>query len=223
MGKLGGVIWDMDGVLVDTGESHYQSWRDTLDEYQVTLTKKRFYETFGMNNRSILQLLMGDRFTESLHDEISNKKETEFRRIIQGEVQLLPGALHLLQTFSQAGLPQAIASSGPPPNINAIVDELAIRQYFQALISAADLPGKPDPAVFLTASQRIGVPPQTCLVIEDGITGVSGAKNAGMKCLAVTTTNPAAKLILADLIVDDLDQVQIADLEALFSTYPYKQ
>ena len=68
MSILGGVIWDMDGVLVDTGEFHYQSWRDTLNEYQVFLTKNRFYETFGMNNRSILQLLLGDRFTEQLCD-----------------------------------------------------------------------------------------------------------------------------------------------------------
>ncbi len=217
MDKLGGVIWDMDGVLVDTGEFHYQSWRDTLIEYQVILTKERFYETFGMNNRSILQLLLVDRFTEQLGEEISDTKETEFRRIIQGKVQLLPGALDLLQAVFQAGIPQAIASSGPPPNIDAIVDALNIRRFFAALVSAADLPGKPDPVVFLTASQSIDVPPRSCVVIEDGLSGVAGAKNAGMKCLAVTTTNPAAKLSQADLIVDRLDQVYVSDLEDLFS------
>ena len=218
MSKLGGVIWDMDGVLVDTGEFHYQSWRDTLDEYQVSLTKDRFYETFGMNNRSILQLLLGDRFSEQLCAEISDTKEIEFRRSIQGEVLLLPGALNLLEMVFHAGIPQAIASSGPPPNIDAIVDALNIRKFFVALVSAADLPGKPDPAVFLTASQSIDVLPRFCLVIEDGLSGVAGAKNAGMKCLAVTTTNPAAKLRQADLIVDRLDQVQLSDLEALFSS-----
>jgi len=217
MDKLGGVIWDMDGVLVDTGEFHYQSWRDTLIEYQVILTKERFYETFGMNNRSILQLLFVDRFTEQLSEEISDTKETEFRRIIQGKVQLLPGALDLLQAVFQAGIPQAIASSGPPPNIDAIVDALNIRRFFAALVSAADLPGKPDPVVFLTASQSIDVAPRSCVVIEDGLSGVAGAKNAGMKCLAVTTTNPAAKLSQADLIVDRLDQVSVSDLEDLFS------
>ena len=218
MSGLGGVIWDMDGVLVDTGEFHYQSWRDTLNKYQVSLSKDRFYETFGMNNRSILQLLLGDRFSEQICNEISDIKETEFRRIVQDEVQLLPGALNLLQTVFQTGIPQAIASSGPPPNIDAIVDALDIRKYFIALVSAANLPGKPDPAVFLTASQLIDIPPRSCIVIEDGLSGVAGAKNAGMKCLAVTTTNPAAKLRLADLIVDRLDHVQISDMEDLFSS-----
>ena len=216
MSILGGVIWDMDGVLVDTGEFHYQSWRDTLNEYQVFLTKERFYDTFGMNNRSILQLLLGDRFTEPLCDEISERKEVEFRRIIQGQVQLLPGVLTLLKEIDQTGIPQAIASSAPPPNIDVIVDALEIRKFFKTLVSAADMPGKPDPKVFIAASQSIGVPPQSCVVIEDGTSGVAGAKNAGMKCLAVTTTNPAAKLRQADLIVDRLDQVHISDLEDLF-------
>ena len=216
MSKLGGVIWDMDGVLVDTGEFHYQSWRDTLNEYQVILSKERFYETFGMNNRSILQLLLGDRFTEQLCDEISERKEVEFRRIIQGQMQLLPGVLTLLKAVDQAGIPQAIASSAPPPNIDAIIDALEIRKYFKALVSAADMPGKPDPMVFLTASHTIDIPPRSCVVIEDGTSGVTGAKNAGMKCLAVTTTNPAAKLKQADLIIDCLDQIQVSDLEDLF-------
>jgi beta-phosphoglucomutase-like phosphatase (HAD superfamily) len=124
----------------------------------------------------------------------------------------------LLEAIYQAGIPQAIGSSGPPANIKAIVDSVQIRNYFQALVSAAEMPGKPDPAVFLSAAGQIGAAPAGCLVIEDGLSGVEAAHRAGMKCIAVTTTNPATALVAADIIVDRLDQLRLTDLYALVET-----
>jgi beta-phosphoglucomutase len=99
------------------------------------------------------------------------------------------------------GARQAIASSAPCENIDALVDELAIRPYFQEIVSGADMPGKPDPAVFLTAARAAGHTACACLVIEDSVAGVTAARRAGMKCLAVTTTNPASRLTQADWIL----------------------
>jgi beta-phosphoglucomutase len=85
------------------------------------------------------------------------------------------------------------------------VDELDLRAYFEAIVSAGGLPGKPDPALFLKVARLIDVPPERYIVIEDAVAGVKAAKRAGMKCVAVTTTNPAQVLQAADVVVERLD------------------
>jgi HAD superfamily hydrolase (TIGR01509 family) len=202
-----GVLWDLDGVLVDTGDGHYQAWAETLSQHQIPFTPEQFRATFGMNNAGLLQHLLGPTLTPELLNLISDKKERSFRAAVRGRVRLLPGAQDWLAWLHGHGVPQAIASSAPQANIDAIVDELAVRPYFQALVSGADLPGKPDPATFLLAAEQLGLPPHRCLVVEDAIAGVAAAKRAGMTCIAVTTTNPASALSEADLICPGLDSL----------------
>ena len=215
MENLLGVLWDMDGVLVDTGEFHYQSWTETLAEYGIPLPYEQFRTTFGMNNEGILRMLLGERYTEELFIEISERKETRFREMIHGQVQLLPGVRPLLEALREANVPQAIASSAPQANIETILFEFNLESYFQALVSAVGLPSKPHPAVFLAAAQRLDLQPGNCIVLEDAIPGVEAARRAGMRCVAVTTTNKAEDLGSADLVVDRLDMIKVADLMAL--------
>ena len=106
-----------------------------------------------------------------------------------------------LDRLRATGIRQAVASSAPPENINTLVDELGIRAYFEAIVSGYDIPGKPDPAVFLKAASEIDLPPQRCIVVEDAVAGVQAAKRAGMRCIAVTTTNPAHALSDADIVI----------------------
>jgi beta-phosphoglucomutase len=103
------------------------------------------------------------------------------------------------------GFHQAIASSAPQANIDFLVDELQIRGFFEVMVSGYDMPGKPHPDVFLKAADLMDVPPTNCIVIEDAVAGVRAAKNAGMRCIAVTTTNPAYMLSEADIVVGRLD------------------
>lgn len=198
------VIWDMDGVLVDTGELHYQTWVKTLAEIGIPFSWEQFQQTFGMNNAGLLTYLLGKPLTEEFISEISERKERLFRQEMRGNVQLLPGAREWLERLSRQGCRQAIASSAPQENIDALVDALGIRGYFQALLSAGKIPGKPDPAVFLLAAERLGATPPRCVVVEDAVAGVEAARRAGMRCLAVTTTNPREALLGADLIVNSL-------------------
>ena len=99
-------------------------------------------------------------------------------------------------------------------NIDAIVDETGIRGYFKALVSGVGHPSKPDPWIFLEAARRVGVEAEYCLVVEDSIFGVQGAKAAGMRCLAVTTTNPSPDLLAAgaDWVYPFLDQVDVRQI-----------
>lgn len=199
-----GVLWDMDGVLVDTGEAHYLSWSLALAEYDRSIARERFQATFGMNNDGVLRSLYGESLEPVLIAEIGERKEELFRQAVKGNVRLLPGVREWLELLNEWGVKQAIASSAPMANIDVLVDEVGLRDDFEAIVSGARLPGKPDPAVFLEAARQIGVPPERCMVVEDAVAGVQGARNAGMKCIAVTTTNEAAALQAADIVVDSL-------------------
>jgi len=210
------IIWDMDGVLVDTGEFHYQSWKQTFDELDVPFSKEQFRETFGMNNAGILEIICGEKLTPEKEQRISEHKEELFREAVEGKAKLLPGVENALKNFSKWNLKQAIASSAPPKNIEVLVKELKIGEYFDATVSGFDISGKPDPGVFLKTARELKVEPERCVVIEDAVAGVEGAKNAGMKCIAVTTTNTTEALSKADLIFDSLEELKQRTLLTLF-------
>lgn len=199
-----GVLWDMDGVLIDTGPTHYRSWVQTLADYDLTMSEDFFRATFGMTNANLLPLLLGERSRPELVQAISDRKEALFREMMAGEARPLPGVEHWLASLRAAGVRQAVASSAPAQNLDLMLASLGVRPWFEAVVSGDGMPGKPAPDVFLKAAQAIETPPARCVVIEDAINGVAGAKNAGMKCIAVTTTNPAAALARADIVVDSL-------------------
>ncbi|MEE8389640.1 MAG: HAD family phosphatase [Anaerolineae bacterium] len=212
-----GVLWDMDGVLIDTGEFHFQAWSQILLEHAIPFSRELFQATFGMNNTGVLSTLLGRVPASEFVAEISERKEWLFRQAIKGHAQPLPGVRAWLKNLKAAGARQAIASSAPPANIEPLVDELGLRSYFDAIVSGADLPGKPDPAVFLQAARLVGIPPERCVVVEDAVAGVEAARRAGMRCIAVTTTNPANALMNADVVVERLDTLSEDTFERLFN------
>ncbi|MBN2045893.1 MAG: HAD-IA family hydrolase [Anaerolineales bacterium] len=201
------VLWDMDGTLVDTGEPHYITWRDTLAEIGVPYTRQDFAATFGMNNFGVLEVVFGKKPDHELANSLIEKKEELFREMIFQGLEPLPGIMDWLNRFRQWGVKQAIASSAPCANIDAELDVTGIRPYFDIVISGADLPHKPNPDIFLKAATELGVPPERCVVVEDSVAGLGGALAAGMKCIAVTTTHPPEELTAANLIFNDLTQM----------------
>jgi HAD superfamily hydrolase (TIGR01509 family) len=213
-----GVLWDMDGVLVDTMELHHQAFATVFAEWGVPFTWDDLRATTGMNNTTILGRFLGPASTPELMNRISDAKETRFRERIRGNVAPLPGVRELVEQLYAREVPQAVASSAPPANIDLLVDEMKLGACFAALISGERLPAKPAPDVFLRAAQRIGVAPEGCVVIEDSVAGVRGAKQGGMKCVAVTTSFPASALREADWVVASLAGLTPAALESLVRT-----
>ena len=202
-----GVLWDLDGTIVDTGDFHYQSWAMALPEFGIPFSAEKFRRTFGMTNEGVLAIFMDGAADPALVEAVANRKEELFRDLLPGNVRALPGVMDWLERLRDAGARQALASSAPPANIDLMLDELTLRPYFAAVVSGTGLPSKPDPAVFFTAAERIGVTPRQCVVMEDALAGVGAARNAGMRCIAVTTTNPAEALQAADIVVERLDQL----------------
>jgi beta-phosphoglucomutase family hydrolase len=206
----------MDGVLVDTGPSHFEAWRQVLAEHGTPFSLRQFRVTFGMNNAGVLDAVYDEDLAAEEVQAISDRKEILFRQAVRGRARLLPGVRDWLTWLRNQGVRQAIASSAPHANIDVLVDELDLRDYFEAIVSGAGLPGKPNPDVFLEAARQIGVPPADCVVVEDAIAGVQGAVNAGMRCIAVTNTTNADNLAAADIVVDGLDELT----EAAFLQWP---
>ncbi|RPH75474.1 HAD family phosphatase [bacterium] len=207
--KLEAFLWDMDGVLVDTGSAHYQSWVDALSEYGVQLTPEKFWPVFGMNNDLTVRTLLGRSLSRSELDEITHQKETWFRAEMRGNIQLLPGVLTWLHAAKQISIRQAVASSAPIENIDQVLDETGIRPLFDVIVPGYGQPSKPDPWVFQQACDLLGMAGNNCVIVEDSIAGVQAAKQIGAYCLAVTTTNTLKSLreAGADLVVERLDSL----------------
>lgn len=208
------VLWDMDGTLIDSEEFHWISWRDTLAREGISITREQFLSTFGQRNDSILPKWLGAEATREKMDRIGNAKEELYRGLIRKNgISPLPGVAEWVRRLHQQGWIQAVASAAPRANIDAIIEALSAETIFQAIISAEDVHrGKPDPEVYLLAASRIGVSPGRCIVVEDAVAGVEGARRAGMKSIGVSRNSHP---LLADLVVRSLDLLDLNAFEEL--------
>jgi beta-phosphoglucomutase len=198
------VLWDMDGTLIDSEELHWISWRDTMANEGITITHEEFLASFGQRNDSIIPRWLGAAATPERIERISEAKEELYRQMVRRDgVSPEPGVTTWLRRLHNEGWQQAIASAAPRANIDAILEALSATQVFQGIVSADDVHrGKPDPEVFLVAASRVGVPPDRCIVVEDAVAGVQGARSAGMKSIGVSHNG---KQLPADVVVQSLD------------------
>ena len=210
------VLWDLDGVIVDTAPLHLWSWQKTFGEIGVSFTEPDFKRSFGRRSPEIIQQFLGPDVEPVQMEALAERKEELFRVAAAAGVEMLPGVRNLLTALHASGWAQTIASSAPPENVDLLVDALSIRGLLGPVVTARDVSvGKPAPDVFLVAAARLGVDPARCVVIEDAVAGVEAAKAAGMRCVAVTNTHPADHLTLADLVVDSLEQLDPEDFARL--------
>jgi len=216
-GNLEAVLWDLDGVIADTGDYHYQAWGDIFKEKGVTFTREDFMRHFGQRHDTIIRFALGDDILPEEFEAITERKQQAYRRLVAGHIKPLPGAVELIKSLNEQCIKTAIASSAPLDNIEIIIKGLGIEDCFQAIAWGTEVPeGKPSPQIFLLAAKKLVVEPGNCVVIEDAIAGVDAAREAGMKCVAVTNSHPISSLRKADLIVSTLKAIDIDDLNVLF-------
>lgn len=218
----GGVIWDMDGTLVDTAELHFQAWADTCRAHGRGFTREEFAATFGRRNPEIIRQLFGMDVSEHDIHHIGDQKEVMYRSVARSGVELLPGARSLLEAIRAAEYAQAIGSSAPRANLELILELTGTAHLFTALATMEDTQrGKPDPQVFLIAAARLGLPPERCVVIEDAPAGVQAARAGGMRCVAVGFVGHHSVQRLyeagADLVVKTLTELTVPALARLLA------
>jgi len=218
-----GVLWDMDGTLVDTAELHFAAWSAVAKEANLPFSRTDFSSTFGWRNPEILRHLYGNRFSDKEIADLGQRKEEQYRAAgCRQGVEPLPGVRPLVQSLRQAGLKQAIGSSAPRANLDLILELTKLAPFFDALVSMEDTQrGKPDPQVFLVAAQRLAVSPNLCVVVEDAVVGVQAAKAGGMKCVAVDFVGHHGEAALrkagADLVIKSLEEITAGHIRQLFA------
>jgi beta-phosphoglucomutase len=200
------VIWDMDGVLVDTFPFHYRAWAEICRGWGRQLTIEEFRAVFGIVNKLVVPRLLGvDPAEEEVIARIGEEKETLFRDLVRGHAVPMPGVVDWLEALRALGIPCAVATSAPRANLDTLLEAARLWSHFEALVCAEDAPrGKPAPDLFLEAARRLSAVPEQCLVVEDSVVGVQAALAAGMRCLAITSHRTAGDLALADHITDNL-------------------
>ena len=208
-----GVLWDLDGTLVDSAELHWFSWRDTLALEGIEISYQQFLDSFGQKNDRILPGWLGSGATPERIRALGDTKEAEYRRLaVLHGLTPLPGAADWVRRLRSRGWRQAIASSAPRQNVEVMLHVLGVDQAFNAIVTAEDVTtGKPDPEVFLTAASRLSLPPSRCVVVEDAAAGVEAARRAGIRCIGVNTSTPLA----ADLAVSSLSDLSDDAFERL--------
>lgn len=190
-----GVIFDMDGVLVASGRAHAESWRIAARRSGKEVSSDLFSRVFGMRSAEIIKIIWGDDLSpEDIkhHDDV---KEDAYRDLIRGMVPLTVGVRECLTSLQQAGFKLAVGTSGPPENLELVLAEGMLFDFFSATVNGFEIErGKPNPDVFLLAAERLGVPANRCVVVEDAPVGFEAAKAAGMPVIGLVGTHPREKL-----------------------------
>ncbi|MCG8406275.1 MAG: HAD family phosphatase [Phycisphaerales bacterium] len=210
-----GVIFDMDGVLVDSYDAHQRSWQMLADEVGLSITSEQFADTFGRTSRDIIEILFKVTDSAAIR-RYDDRKEALYREIIRGQVPAMPGARELVKDLHATGLRLAVGSSGPPENVSLVCKEMGLDLFLKTQITGADVNrGKPDPQVFLLAAEQLGLPPRRCVVIEDAPSGIEAARRAGMPCIALSGSHESEALSKADQVVKRLDEIHVELIKAL--------
>lgn len=213
-----GAVFDWDGVIVDSRDYHEKAWERLAREEGGDLPEGHFLKGFGMRNEVIIPNILGWAVDEPEEvRRLSLRKEALYREImVECGIEPLPGVLAFLERLREAGVPCSVASSTHRANIDAILSVIGVGGFFDAIVTGEDVSrGKPDPEVFLKAAGRIGARPHEAVVFEDALVGIEAARAAGMKVVAVATTNPREKLTGADRVVERLDELSAESLREM--------
>ncbi len=203
------VIFDMDGVIVDTEKYHEKAYQNTANKLGVKITQKEVMQFKGVTATEIFKYLFNKhRITESVVKYALIKDEV-YRSYLTN-LKPLSGVIDLINKLKKDKIKLAIASSGSKLNVEFILRKLKIKNKFNVIVNGEDVKkGKPDPELFLTAAKKLGIRPKECIVIEDAVSGVNAAKKAGMFCIAVTGTFVKSKLKDADLVINRLSELKV--------------
>jgi beta-phosphoglucomutase len=214
-----GVIFDVDGVLVDSYKAHLASWQQAAAGYGLSMSENDFARTFGRKSIDIINHLWPGRFDDAAAMAFDAGKEAAYREILRVAFPEMPGAGELIASLHAAGFAMAIGSSGPPENVELVRQTLRNGSLITAAVNGFEVTrGKPDPEVFLKAGAKLGLTPPSCAVVEDAVAGVQAARRAGMVSIGLTGTNPRESLQpAATLVVDRLNELTPKRIEQLLT------
>lgn len=199
------VIFDLDGTLLDNNSFHRKTWETYLKNIGKQISEEEFNAHLnGRTNKDAVEYIYGRKISDEESTKYTLEKEALYREIYQPFIQPVNGLINFLEILKHKKIPMAIATSGIQPNIDFMFEHVPIKKYFKVIVNSSHITkGKPDPEIYLKVALLLNFQPENCLVFEDAVVGIKSAKSAGMKVIAVATTQTKEELSIADMIVDD--------------------
>jgi beta-phosphoglucomutase len=217
--KLEAVIFDLDGVITDTAEFHYLAWKKLADEIGLPFDRQMNEKLKGIGRLESLEIILkkSDKtYTEEEKIALTTRKNDYYKKFIQQTTpqDILPGIASLLKELKDNGIKVALASASK--NAFTVVDRLQIGEYFDTIVDASKIAkGKPDPEIFMTAAERLGIPYRHCIGIEDSEAGITAIKAANMLAVGVGSKKAVEE---ADWIVKDTTALTLERLSSILFT-----
>ncbi len=194
----GAVIFDMDGVLIDSGAHHRDAWRLLLGDIGVTPPPDYWRLTIGRPAEEAVPLLLGRAVERAEVVALAQRKRELYTQLAARGMVAIGGAPAFVETLASQAVPRAVGTSASRRDAEAMLTEVGLRRHFEVIVTAEDVQwGKPNPEVYLKAAEGLGRPPKTCLVFEDSLVGVHAARNAGMRVIGVTSSHTGRELLTA--------------------------
>jgi beta-phosphoglucomutase len=191
-------IFDMDGVLVDSGSPHREAWTRMLGELGVPVPPEFWKRTIGRPATEAVPLLLGAPVPHAEARRLAQRKHEHYLTLAAQGLPAVPGVSAFVERLRLRHVPLAVATSARRSDVVEVLGRLGLTERFAAIVTAEDVTrGKPDPEVYLLAARRLGAPPHACLVFEDAVGGVQAARRAGMRVFGVATAYDPADLLAA--------------------------
>lgn len=215
-----GFLFDNDGVLIDSCEQLWLSWQHLMkEEAEVKIDKETFVKALGKTNALIFREIAPD-VSEEKRRRWSIRREAIFREIVRGNIELLPGIEPFLKSLKKAKIPRIIASSTAPENLEMYLASSPLGHYFDSYVSAEETPrSKPFPDIFIAAAEKLSLPPEECIVVEDAATGVEAGKSAGCFVVAIGTTHTKEALQKCDLYYPTAHELNLETILEAFEKW----
>ena len=212
------VIFDMDGVLVDSNPYHKKALVQFCQSHGYNLTEEELRaKIYGRTNKDWITNLFDGRVTGEELKKYAEEKEALFRRLYNGFVKPVNGLVGFLELLEEKQITRAIATSAPGANVDFTLQETGIGKYFNTILDDSYVEnGKPDPEIYLKTAAAINYQPGSCVVIEDSLSGVKSARAAGTKVIGITTTHTRDELSDTDLVINNFTELNIEVVRSLF-------
>ncbi|MEO6289421.1 MAG: HAD family phosphatase [Ginsengibacter sp.] len=201
-------IFDLNGTMIDDMQYHAEAWYDILNnDLKAGLTWDEVKdEMYGKNDELLVRVFGDNHFSPNRMKELSVEKERRYQAAYTPKLKLIYGLKKFLEMAQERKIPMAIGSAAVPFNIDFVLDNLNIRHFFQAIVSADDvLISKPDPETFIKCAMILNVPPEECIVFEDAPKGVEAAQNAGMKTVVLTTMHGKEEFEMYNNVIEFIE------------------
>jgi HAD superfamily hydrolase (TIGR01509 family) len=209
--NISAVIFDMDGVIIDSEPIHFKLERQMFEDLGFSLTTEEHESFLGTNGFEMFNRLKARfGFTDPVETLVEEERTRYLRELESGRIPAVPGVMELIAVLSEAGVLLAVASSAPHEQIDMVLKRYGIAQHFEVRVSGDDVPrSKPNPGIFLRTAELLRMMPKECVVVEDSAAGVGAARAAGMRCIAFDApASPTQDLSGADVRVESMEDIR---------------